>query len=135
MKIEKAQAALEYLMITSIALAVIIPVFYYSFFYSSGSVNYSQALDAVNAIGKGADYVYSLGVGSRTRILVSIPSNVINYTISTKAITYQIRSSSGATSSITAFTKANITGTLPTNPGNYYISLNMTEQGVVISVS
>jgi len=129
------QAALEYLMIASIALAVTLPIFYYSFYYSSSSVTYSQAQDAVTAIAKGADYVYSLGVGSKTRILVSIPSNVINYTIQNKAITYNIRSSSGAVSTVTSFTKANVTGILPTNPGNYFISLNMTEQGVVISVS
>lgn len=135
MKLERGQAALEYLMIASIALAVTIPVFYYSFFYSSDSISFSQTQDAVNAIAKGADFVYSLGVGSKTRVLVTIPNNVIIYNVSNNAITYTVRSPSGSRSTVTAFTKANVTGTLPTNAGNYYISLNMTNQGVVISFS
>jgi len=135
MKLFAGQAALEYLMIASIALAVTLPVFYYTFFYSSSSVNYSQAQDAVNAVGRGADYVYSLGVGSKTRVLISVPGSVINSSVKTNSLTYNIRSSSGAVSSVTAFTKANITGILPANPGNYFISINMTEQGVFISSS
>lgn len=135
MNASNGQAALEYLMIASIAIAVTLPVFYYSFFYSSSSITYSQAQDSVNAIAKGADYVYSLGVGSKTRILVTIPTNVINYSIVYNSITYNIRSSSGSVSTVTAFTKANLTGFLPINSGNYYIALNMTEQGVVVSIS
>jgi hypothetical protein len=86
----------------------------------------------VNSLANAADYVYSLGVGSQTHILITIPDGVTDIIITDKTILFKLETSSGTTDVI-AFTKANVTGNIPTSPGYYSILLNMTEQGVEIS--
>jgi uncharacterized protein (UPF0333 family) len=130
----KSQVALEYLVIASIAIALMLPIFYYSFGYSSASTSTYQAQDSINALAKAADYVYSLGVGSKTHVSIIIPNNVVSSSIANKTILLKIKASSG-TSDIVAFTKANVNGTVPTTSGYHYMQLNMTEQGVQISPS
>ena len=126
----KSQVALEYLIVASIAIAIILPIFYYSFTYSSGSVSFSQAQDAVNTLAKAADYVYSLGVGSKTRVSIIIPNNVVSSSVTDKRILLKIRTSAGV-SDMVAFTKANVSGSIPTSYGYYNMLVNMTEQGIV----
>jgi len=127
----KAQVALEYLIIVSLGIILIIPIFYYALTQSSESILISQAQDTVNSVAKTADYVDSLGSGSSSKIVAIIPSNVINSSIQNKTILLRIRTSSGDTDVI-AFTKTNVNGTLPTASGYYAIFFNMTGQGVQI---
>lgn len=121
----KSQAALEYLLVVGLSLAVIIPVFYYSLTHSSDSIAVSQAQNTVNTLAKAADYVYSLGEGSSSKVLISIPKNVLNTSTQNKTISIRLQTSSGI-SDITATTKATVSGTLPNVSGNYNIFVNMT---------
>lgn len=128
----KSQAAFEYLLVIAFGLAVIIPIFYFSIVSSSESVIASQAQDAVNTLAKTADYVYSLGSGSSAKVTITIPQKVVNTTVQDKFILIQLKLSSGI-SDIKATTTANLTGSIPAEPGTYNIFLNMTEKEVKIS--
>jgi len=128
----KSQVALEYLIVASVAIAIIMPIFYYSFTYSSGSLSFSQTQDAVNALAKAADYVYSLGVGSKTRVSIIIPNNIVSSSVTDKRILLKIKTSAGE-SDIVAFIRASVSGSVPTAYGYYYMTVNMTDQGVQIS--
>lgn len=121
----KSQTALEYLMLITLGMVIVIPVFYYSLTYSSDAIKNEQAQDAVNTLAKTADYVYSLGVGSSAKVLITIPQNVKNSSVEGKVILIKLELSSGVTD-IKATTKANVTGGIPTVAGTYTMFLNMT---------
>lgn len=128
----KSQISLEYLIVASIILFLIATVFYYSLRYSSESVIFSQAQDAVNTIANTADNIYSLGTGSTQRVLVFIPQNVVNSTIKDNVISLKLKLGTGE-SDVFAFTKAKVYGNLTSiSSGYHYIQINNTESGVNI---
>ena len=127
----KGQTALEYLIVASFVIAAIIPVFFYSLVYSSDSIRLSQAQDAVNSISKVADFVYSFGEGSSYTVLVTLPENIENSTVSKNVLSLKLKTSSGL-SDVIAITKASLNGTLPKTSGVYKILLNMTGASVTI---
>lgn len=127
----KAQAALEYLFVASFIIVATITVFYYALIYSSDSIRVSQTQDAVNSISKAADFVYSMGEGSSYKILISLPENIENSSVSKNIISIKLKTSSGF-SDVIAITKANLNGTLPKTGGVYSILLNMTGGNVTI---
>lgn len=127
----KSQTAIEYMFVVIFGLAVVIPVFYYSLIYSSESVVTSQAQEAVNTLAKTADYVYALGEGSSSQVLITIPQKVVNSSVQGKFIVLQLKLAS-TTSDIKANTKANVSGTIPIEAGSYKLFLNMTKNDVKI---
>lgn len=127
----KSQAALEYLIIVGIAVAAIVPFFYYSFTRSSDSIVLSQAQDAVGTLAKATDYVYSLGTGSSTKVTITIPKNVVESSIQSKVILLRVKLSSGI-SDIKATTKADVFGNISTSQGTYNMFVNMTGTQVEI---
>ncbi len=127
----KAQVALEYLLIIALGSAIVIPIFYYSIIYSSESVINAQAQDAVNTLAKAADHVYSLGSGSSTKVLITIPQNIKNSSVDGKFIVLQLKLSSGI-ADIKATTRTDVNGSIPTIAGTYTMLLNMTGTAVEI---
>ena len=127
----KSQTSLEYLIVASFVVAAIIPVFYYTLTYSTDSIRVSQTQDAVNSISKAADFVYSVGEGSSYKIIIALPENIENSSVSRNVISLKLRTSSGS-SDIIAITKANVSGSLPIASGVHSILLNMTGSTVTI---
>ena len=130
----KAQISLEYLLVASIAIAVISALFYYGMIYSSETTTFYQAQDTVSSIAKAVDVVYALGPGSSTQISVIIPENVVESSVGNNTILLKVESSAGI-NDVIAVTKANVTGEIPITPGRYFLTLNMTGAEVEISVS
>ncbi len=127
----KSQAALEYMILASFAIFVITAIFYFSFTFSSDSMVYSQARDAVDTIATTVDYVYALGPGSRTMIFVTIPDNVVSSSVSGNIILLKISTSSGNVDIISR-TRANITGSIPTQSG--YMQIYIRRIGGIVGV-
>lgn len=119
----KSQAGLEYLVLASFVTFILSIIFYYSLSYSSEMVSYNQAKDAVDTIAKAVDHVYALGPQSKTSVYVTIPSNVVNSSVS-RNIVKLIISVAGRQNEIIAITKANITGNIPTKPGYYQVNIS-----------
>lgn len=127
----KSQVGLEYLLLTSFALLVIGIIVYYSFTSSSETLNYNQAKDSVDQIAKAADHVYSLGPGSRTSVLITIPSNVIATSASGNIVNISILIRSHEVDVI-GITIANVTGSIPNTPGSYQLNISRSNGEIYI---
>ncbi len=128
----KSQAAIEYLVMVGVGLLAVTVLFFYARTYSLDSLAINQARETVDAIAQAVDHVYSLGPGSTTRIQVKIPTNVINRSISNNEILFRVSTRSGV-SDVWALTRANVTGTLPSGSGTFYITVTMGNQSVNLS--
>lgn len=133
----KAQIATEYLIVVSFALMVLIP---YILYLQTVSQNFSEenaltsASNSVQKIGQAADWVYSQGEPAKLKILIQIPNNIENISFLDKTIIWKVRTSSGV-SDIYYNSVANLTGSLPTNPGYYNVLVQASKNKVSISVS
>jgi uncharacterized protein (UPF0333 family) len=133
----KSQVALEYLMIISFALMVLIP---YTLYLQSASQNLNEesnsaiASSSVQKIGQMADWVYSQGEPAKITFLVQIPKNVEEISFNGKIMNWKIRTTAGL-SDISYISVANLTGNLPTKPGYYKIIVQAIQNGVNVSVS
>ncbi|MHA1872854.1 MAG: hypothetical protein ACTSVB_01960 [Candidatus Heimdallarchaeaceae archaeon] len=127
----KGQVATEYLTIVGIGLFIVTIVFYYTITYSSESVSVNQAKEATDTIANAADYVYSMGVGSQTTIVINLPNRIVESHVENKEILFKLGLKSGITD-VYSITKGEVSGSLPTRHGRHYITLNMTDDGVYI---
>lgn len=133
----KIQVALEYLIIISFALMVLIP---YLLYLQNASQNLKEdnnlviASNSLKKIGEMADWVFSQGEPARIEVLVQIPPNVEEISFNGKVMNWKVRTSAGL-SDIYYISIANLTGNLPTKPGYYKILIQAIENGVNISVS
>ena len=123
----KSQAAIEYLVLMSLIIFFLIPLLYYSTSESANTIKLNDAQDAVQSLVKTADYVYSLGPGTKTNILITIPEGV--YNISIKG--YEIILNLGGYGEIVGKSKANLTGNLSSSKGNYQVKVELLENGMV----
>jgi hypothetical protein len=133
----KAQVAIEYLMIISFALMILLPFFLHLQTVSSNlsdDVNSAIAFYSMKKIGEMADWVYSQGEPAKITFLIQIPKNVEEISFNGKIMIWKVRTSSGI-SDISYTSIANLTGSLPTKPGYYNVLAQATENGVKISVS
>jgi hypothetical protein len=133
----KSQIAVEYLMIISFAIMVLLPFFLHLQTASlslSEDTNSAIAFYSMKKIGEMADWVYSQGEPAKITFLVQIPRNVEEISFNGKIMTWRIRTSSGI-SDISYISVANLTGSLPVRPGYYNVLVQAIENGVNISVS
>ena len=128
----KAQVATEFLVIVSFALIILIPIIYYSFFYSYESTAASETQRAARTIADAADYVYSLGNGTTTNVRISIPAGVVGGLVLDHTINYKISTSAGV-SDVIAITRAEIAGVIPNKTGVYNVNIQNSNGLVVIS--
>ena len=121
----KGQAAFEYAMIVGLILVILIPIFYISLNDTNNKIKDTQSSDVVNQIASAANTVYSLGPGATKYISVTIPKGVTGSEVKSNSIALYISLYNG-NSSVTAVSKGNISGTIPTYPGTYTIILTNT---------
>ncbi len=106
----RGQISIEYILLVGVILVVVIPLLYYSFSKTNTDIRYQQASDAVNALAKAADEVYSLGLGSRNYVWINPPEGVTNVIIKDKIINLEV-AIYGDRSDFVAKTNANLTAT------------------------
>ncbi|MBS3168403.1 hypothetical protein J4216_04715 [Candidatus Woesearchaeota archaeon] len=124
----KAQAATEYLILISIILIAIIPLFYYALSESNRTTRINQASSTVNSIARKSESIYALGSGSRDFIWISIPSGVNTSLVDNGTISLSMP----GTGDVSSFTNINISGSIPINQGIHRISIEMLNDVVVI---
>ena len=118
----KSQISLEYLLLVGLLLAVLSPIFYYSFSTSTQTIKMNQASNLVKKIANTADTLYALGPNSQDTIEIIVPGGVENITIDNKEVLLAINLFKGI-SYIGMDTKTNISGTINTKAGDYHITL------------
>lgn len=122
----KGQASLEQLIVTGIGITFIALIFYFAINSANDNVQAAQAKDSVDKMVKAADYVYSLGPGSRHTIGIYLPQGVEFVNISGKRIHIQVSIPSGNSDAF-ANTRANVSGNVQTTGGARKITLNYNE--------
>ena len=123
----KSQAAIEYLVLVSLIIFFLIPLLYYSTSESANTIKLNDAQDAIQSLVKTADYVYSLGPGTKTTVLITIPDGV--YNVSMKG--HEVILNLAGYGEVVGKSKANLTGNLSNLKGSYQIKVELLENGVV----
>ena len=126
----KAQSSLEYVLIIGALLVVTIPLFYYVIHQSTTTLRPKQADDTVHALAAKTESVFFLSEGTKDHLWISIPGGISSTRIANKSITLFL--SSGG--EITAFTRANITGSIPSARGTYRISVEKIDNYVYVGL-
>ncbi|MEM5792970.1 MAG: hypothetical protein QXY45_01235 [Candidatus Aenigmatarchaeota archaeon] len=132
----KAQVAIEYLIIASIGLILVLIGGKYLldvFLDYSDQNRISIAKNTVKKLGETADFVSSQGPPSKTKIRILIPDGVQKISFENKTIVLSLKTRSGI-NDIYYKTKTEIRGNLPLKSSEYYISLESKENYVSISV-
>jgi len=132
----KAQAAVEFLIVVSVALMIILPV---SFYANQSLIGYkddtkiSLARNTVNKLGESADWVFSQGPPAKLTLEIYIPDDVYNVSLEDKTILFKIRTSAGVTD-VFYETVPTLNGSLPISSGYYFVSLTAYADYVNINV-
>ena len=133
----RAQSALEYIIIVSMVLVFMIPIWTYVSSMqnqTSAELSLTYAKNTANQIADAANLVYSQGPPAKLKINVYIPYGVENVTIVNSTIRFTIWASPGY-SDVFAFSNAKLNGTLPTNEGYYWMDIEATDNIVQITKS
>lgn len=131
----KGQVALEYMLIIGFALLILggVVVFAYNYTLAARETgNVAAASTAVNNIVESANLVYAQGYPAKVTIIVNVPQNVGNITISNKVIKMRINVKGGITE-IAGTARANLTGSLPASPGYYKVQIQSLGDAVNVS--
>ncbi len=112
---DKAQAAVEYMVVLAISLGIFATILYFSTSLISTShtkVGVDSAFRTVQAIKEAADYIYLSDHPSKTQKQVRVPQSVEEVEISEKVIRVRVASDPSYTD-IYAVTRGNLTSYLP----------------------
>ena len=126
MKGKRSQYSTEYLIVVAFSVVIILPVILVlinSYSDMSYTISTHQAYTVTNKIKDAALTVYYLGEGSMTTVLVSVPQKIISSSVGNNEILYQIDAKDGAYTDIYSISLINVTGSLPTTPGTYKITV------------
>jgi uncharacterized protein (UPF0333 family) len=127
----RGQSSFEQLIVVALGIGMVTLVFYYSVNLSSDNIRISQAEDMVEKLSKSADYVYSLGPGSKDVVDVYVPEGMVLTDITNNSIRVRLSLSSGE-SDVFADTKPVIIGEIPPIPGHHRIAVTHTQSGKVM---
>jgi len=133
MKRPLGQAAIEYMMIISITLVIMIPLLFLVNSYMSygkDELKIRSLEDSVDSLAEASEMVYFQGYPAKMSINFYVPENVLITNVTDKFIRVRMMTASGITD-IVAFTQANLTGNLPTQAGNYKVKIVAQEDGLV----
>ncbi len=126
----KSQAALEYMLIVGLVLAILAPLVLYVYQQAEVSTRMQQAEVAVNAIAAAADNLYAQGPGAKSTINVFLPAGYSGGSVSNRTVNIKVFISS-TYADVIALSKANLTGSLPASSGYKQIVLEMLSSGLV----
>lgn len=131
----KAQAAVEYLTIIAVAIAILIPIIIRAndmLISYKENTKISIAANTVKKIGEAANWVFSQGPPARHTTKIYVPDGVEEASIENNIVLYRIKTSAG-TSTVDYDTTSPLNGSIPTSSGYYKITLTAFENYVNIS--
>ncbi|MFH0978931.1 MAG: hypothetical protein V1837_06560 [Candidatus Woesearchaeota archaeon] len=122
---QRAQTAIEYLIIVGFALSVIavLTIVYYEHDASSkNEIISSQVSSIERKIVDSAESVYYLGAPTRTTLKIYMPSNIEKVIISSREVNFQVHTKEGI-SDLEVMSAVNLTGNISASPGLKYIKI------------
>lgn len=119
----KAQSSMEFLGVVLVGLLLFVPLFFIAMdFLSSKSfeTSLSQARLTTTSLANAADTICLQAQGSKTEVIVPIPASLDNdnSSISNRTIKFALKNRERQ-EFVTATTKCDINGTLPSRAGTY----------------
>jgi hypothetical protein len=135
MKLKRSQAAVELLVILAVGLTVILAVLTVSnnlVTGTGGRIEKTKSRAAVDSLSDAAELVYQQGVGSRTRVFVTLPDQITGFTASGQTLYMQLHAG-GELADAYRNLDFNISGELPAEAGNYWLYVEAKEGYVQIS--
>jgi hypothetical protein len=129
----RGQAAIEYMMIISIVMIIMIPLLYLVNSYMTqgkDELKVRALEDSVDSLAEASEMVYYQGYPAKMTINFYVPEGVTITNVTEDLIRVRVRTSNGDMDVVTR-TQANLTGGLPTNSGNYKLNIVAEESGVV----
>lgn len=117
----KAQVSVEYIIIISVALTVLIFISLYSTKYIQGyreDSAVSTAGNTVRKIGENADWVFSQGPPAKVTVEIYIPEGVEEITLENRTILFRMKNRDVYYRTIPL-----LNGSLPSKSGHYMVSL------------
>lgn len=121
----KSQTGLEYLMVASIALLMLVPIMiegWRSTTQLDDNINIQKAQEAVSQMSDAAKTVYYQGSPSAMTIYVDFPKDIILSNVSGKEIYLKMKFRESSTD-IVDFLDFNVTGNISNTPGMHKIYL------------
>lgn len=131
----KAQTAVEYFIIITVAFLILLPLILYMnelIISYNDETRISLAENAVKKIGENADWVYSQGQPARRTFEVYMPGSIDQASLENKTILIRVKTSAGATDSYYN-TISPLNGSLPSSEGYSKISLTAFQNFVNVS--
>jgi len=130
----RGQAAVEYMAMIGILLAILLPLAAYVWQSNSTSSAVQQATMTADKIAQTADSLWAQGPGAQNTINVYFPPgyNASRSSLNNTMVRLSIRISAGNTD-IVSTTKANLTGTLPSSPGYAWLIMRTMDNYVTVS--
>lgn len=104
---------------------------YFGLNFSEYTVDDSQAQEVVDTLANAADYAYSMGPCFMYTVEVQMPEGVVFTNVSGNTIQMQLSSLLGETD-VFASTEAELTGTIPSEPGTQQIAVAHNEDGKIL---
>lgn len=114
---------LEQLFTVALGITFVGVIFAFVYLMSVDSVRATQAKGVVEAVARTADFVYSLGPGSRDSFNAMMPDGMRQTNIIGKTVLIRIGLSSGD-SDIFSQSKYNMTGSLGSSPGLQLVTVS-----------
>jgi len=124
MSARKGQAALEYMMVISLVLLFIIPVWAYMSTVNqeaTNEINYAYGKNAARKVIDAAELVYSQGPPASVEINVYIPRYVQWVNVTNETISF--RMNAGYETDVFGISTVPLNGTMPIVEGNYFIKV------------
>lgn len=130
---DKAQAAMEYMMIMSLSLLIIVPIFLFMTGYTYQTrrdLQISVLQSSLKSVANTADMIHTQGYPARTTTNLHLPDNVEHVNVINNTVWVRVRYSSGY-SDFHGFSNSDLHGELPQTGGSYLVHLAATEEGYV----
>lgn len=130
----KGQIGMEYMVILTLMITLLIPLFYIANERLGVSRTTSEAQAAMNAIVSSANTVYAQSPGSKLSTHIYIPSGYSNKTsyMVNRTIIMHFDLVSGIPYEVVGLTKGNVTGWLPPYPGYHIMTFALQQNGSVL---
>ena len=126
----RGQLNFEYLAITGVLLAILIPVIYTSLSTIHENYKLTQLDDIVSQLTYKANDVYKLGPGNKDELRIIVPSGITGATIAGNEIALHTILNNQNTS-VRKYAESDLVGSLDTLQGEYFISVKALNHSLV----
>ena len=122
---KKSQVSAEYIIIISLIFSVLLIIAAIDLeILSSGAERFriTRAKHALDELASAAELVYQEGRGAQTKVYLSLPRNVLASSVRNQTLTINL-SAMGSDRSIFRKLDFNVSGTIPTEAGAYWLEV------------